>query len=278
MAPVTGIRQAFDRFTLRCSECQIEESFARSSGWEHLYNRFLKQHKHASAAADQLEGRADAVSRCALDGTVAPPEHVAVFQSQGRGASSSEAPATMDNACDPLLEHPTRQRLIDLISRSWGICEQELGRATQLGRNNIKYHLYKLNRFGLVQVLRHGRKNHYFPQDMPAKDVQRAIAIVQSDTLRDVAAILKARPDLSWRAMSAQLGITPRGFRYHVERLQESGLLVVDRTNRRYRTRFSASLEQALAGPTTNALSSARVGIAPTVSSAEPKALAASQA
>lgn len=148
----------------------------------------------------------------------------------------------------PALRHPTRLALYNLVRSNWGIWETELGRLSALGRNNVKYHLVRLVRARLVLAQPEGRKVHYFPRDMQATDLQRAIVNAQDGTRRAILELLRDHPQLSWRAISRILGVTPRAVRWHITQLSTAGLIQVERDGMYCRVQLNPLVEAVLGG------------------------------
>jgi predicted transcriptional regulator len=154
--------------------------------------------------------------------------------------------AIRDPEAAALLAHPTRRALFDLIQQQWGLCETELGRLTGLGRDNVKYHLQRLVRGRLVAAHPEGRKVHFFPRGAGPATVHRAVSSIQGDTRRRILGMLVRQPDLSWRAVSREVGITPRAVRWHLRQLADMDLLTVESEGGLRRTVLASSLLEAL--------------------------------
>lgn len=154
--------------------------------------------------------------------------------------------AVRDPETAALLAHPTRRALFDLIQHQWGLCETELGQLTGLGRDNVKYHLQRLVRARLVAAHPEGRKVHFFPRGAGPSTVHRAVSSVQGDTRRRILGMLVKQPDLSWRAVSREVGITPRAVRWHLRQLADMDLLTVESEGGLRKTVLATSLLEAL--------------------------------
>lgn len=148
----------------------------------------------------------------------------------------------------PLLWHEGRARLMDFIESNAGICETELSIRAGIDRNTAKYHLKRLLRAGLIAKRREGRRVHFFPRAMAFLDLQRAVAGAQGKTRGDILYLIHEKPEMSWRAVGRQLGITARAVRWHLEKLESAGLIRVDRSSKHRRVHLSATLEAVLRG------------------------------
>lgn len=148
----------------------------------------------------------------------------------------------------PLLWHEGRARLLDFIESNAGICETELSVRAGIDRSTAKYHLKRLLRAGLIARRREGRRVHFFPRDMPFLELQKAVAGARGETRRRILYLIHEKPEMSWRAVGRQLGITARAVRWHLEKLETANLIRVDRTAAHRRVHLSPALEAVLRG------------------------------
>lgn len=146
------------------------------------------------------------------------------------------------------MRHPARLALYQLVRSNWGIWETELGRLSSMGRSNAKYHLVRLVRARLVQAIPEGRKIHYFPRDIHAGELQKAIVNAQDPTRRHILELIRDQPQMSWRAISRLLNITPRAMRWHMQRLVAADLIEVERDGMYCRARLKPLLAAVLNG------------------------------
>ncbi len=151
----------------------------------------------------------------------------------------------------PLLWHEGRARLLDCIESNAGVCASELSLRAGIDRNTAKYHLKRLVHAGLVTRRREGRRTHFFPSTVPSPEVQTAVVGAQGETRRRILHLVHAQPDLSWRAVGRHLGITARAVRWHLERLERTRLIQVDRSTARRRVHMTPTLEAVLRGDLT---------------------------
>lgn len=179
--------------------------------------------------------------------THAPPWTAGFRQAPTPPADEERLRETLRDAeAAALLAHPTRRALFDLVQQQWGLCETELGRLTGLGRDNVKYHLQRLVRARLLAAHPEGRKVHFFPRGAGPATVHRAVSSIQGDTRRRILGMLVREPGLSWRAVSREVGITPRAVRWHLRQLADLDLLTVESEGGTRRTVLASSLLDAL--------------------------------
>lgn len=165
-----------------------------------------------------------------------PSESVPDARKAVNGGEAGAVPARIGSpilyrrAGPPQVEGPeTRTRILHLVRENPGICIQELADLMHLARNAIVYHLRRLVRAGQVSATRHGRRTSYFGLDIAAKIVRDAHTIMRLRTVRCVLENLRTNPTLGWRTLAKRLKLTPHTIRWHVARLEQAGLLHVDR-------------------------------------------------
>lgn len=147
-----------------------------------------------------------------------------------------------------MLEHATRRQLYDLIRQNMGLCEAELSDAIQQSRNTIKYHLKRMVRADIVRVRKEGRRLHYFSRDVHLLEIQRAVAVTQNETRRRILTFTQKNPRMSWRAISRRLGVTPRAVRWHMEKMEQLGLIDVERGNGACRVTLRPAVDAVMSG------------------------------
>lgn len=151
----------------------------------------------------------------------------------------------------PLLGHEGRARLLEFIESNAGICETELSVRAGIDRNTAKYHLKRLLRAGLVTKRREGRRVHFFPRNMAYMELQKAVAGARGETRRKILYLIHEKPEMSWRAIGRQLGITARAVRWHLERLESTNLIQIDRSTAHRKVHLTPALEAVLQGDPT---------------------------
>lgn len=161
----------------------------------------------------------------------------------GSGASSSSVAAARKYAPGlalftrfegaKVLEHPNRLALYDLISRKPGIRLQDLCGETDLSRTAVTHHLRLLENQHLIVSRRVGRSRHFFENGgrFP-REQKEAYAVLQNDRSREIADAIRARPGIIQKGLCEALGLRPSIVHWHVQRLQDAGLVAADRQGR----------------------------------------------
>jgi len=151
---------------------------------------------------------------------------------------------------DDLVTGP-RARLYDLISNDPGIHFSALLQATHWGAGHLQYHLWVLERGGVIVARKCGRFKRFFATAQAQETDRRAILVERDDRLRRLGDLLRAPARPSITQLARFLGISHQAVAYHVRRLDH--LRQPDSAFSRPRTR-SPSSEQAPVGRVTEPL------------------------
>lgn len=132
-----------------------------------------------------------------------------------------------------VLEHPNRAQLYDLVSRNPGIRLQDLCRETDLSRTAVTHHLRLLENQHLIVSRRVGRSRHFFENGGRFRREQKeAYAVLQNDRSKEIADVILGSPGIIQKALCEALDLRPSIVHWHVQRLQEAGLIQADRQGR----------------------------------------------
>jgi predicted transcriptional regulator len=137
-----------------------------------------------------------------------------------------------------LLAQPTRRRIFDFVVRHPGSSARTIQRGVGLGWGETAYHLGQLLRQGALRRERGGRRDYYFPPEIP--DLERQVLLsMQSAVERAVLVELARTPGLSFGDLCGRLGIGKSTLAFHLKFLLAAGILAAENlgATRRYRTR-----------------------------------------
>lgn len=136
-------------------------------------------------------------------------------------------------AKDKVLDHGTRQELLDRLRASPGSCVAELQAASGVSLNTIRHHLRVMQANGVVTSVKQGRRRCFFPVDTGWSAENRvAAAAISARAPRRVFRVIKSRPGIAQQELAAALGVTPTSIAFHARRLQEAGVVRAERTGR----------------------------------------------
>jgi predicted transcriptional regulator len=137
-----------------------------------------------------------------------------------------------------VLELPTRRRIFDFVGKHPGSSARSIQRGLGLGWGETTYHLDQLLEGGLLHRERGGRRDYYFPSDMPPVDRQMLLSM-QSTVERALLVELSRFPGLTFRELVARLGSGKTTIAFHLKFLVAVGTVDVSdsRSGRRYHAR-----------------------------------------
>jgi DNA-binding transcriptional ArsR family regulator len=143
---------------------------------------------------------------------------------------------------EDLLENPLRDDILDVVQRSPGISASELGRRLECGWGTLVYHLTVLERMQLISSAREGRHKRFFVQGRINYSDKAAVGLLANASARTLLDAIRDRPGLIQRDLGRLLGLSPGTVAWHVDRLEEAGLILKEEDGRVVRYYPSAKL------------------------------------
>jgi len=129
--------------------------------------------------------------------------------------------------------HP-RARITAEVQANPGASITDLASATGLGHTTVGHHVAVLQRRGLVVRERWGGSVRVFPTEL--NPLHRALlAQVRAPRTGEVLRALAEQPRATPIALSKLLGLHGKAVQWHLSRLEQAGILRVDRQHRPYR-------------------------------------------
>lgn len=129
-------------------------------------------------------------------------------------------------AKERLLDHGSRERLLDAIRAKPGQAVADLAERTGYPRNTVTYHLRVLEREGLVSSTRNGRNRLFFaPGSLPQRANADGFAALRHETTLAMARAIGANPGVDQKALCESVGLSPSLAHWHADRLVASGLV-----------------------------------------------------
>jgi predicted transcriptional regulator len=122
---------------------------------------------------------------------------------------------------------PNRRRVLMHIQAHPGSCLQEIADSIGLTRTALAHHLRALERDKLVSSVRQGRRVLLFPSSITRPAERSVLGLLRQASARAVLEALYVNPTESFRKVAVRLGMAPHTLRWHVQRLQEQGIIHV---------------------------------------------------
>ncbi len=119
---------------------------------------------------------------------------------------------------------PTRQAVLDRITQNPGIHKSALQRELGLGWGTISYHLDVLRRQGHVKTMPQGRQLRVFPMAVPDEHM-RWLSALREEVPQGILSSLAEKPGACIEEITADLGLSRRAVRRHLNLLAAQGLV-----------------------------------------------------
>lgn len=184
--------------------------------------RAAKLHVRAHGIVRDLAGRRRRTGELAA--IVAGPALLVVLGMVRRGKTRPDQAAAQ----------PLRAKLVELICRRPGLRLCNLWKAMNTPRGTAQYHLFVLERSGIVESTHGAGASRYFPAGIPHTD---ALSLLLRGRVLDLAGLVRRRPGCNQGQLIGVLGLSRRVFREYADLLVAAGLLQ-ERRDWRTRTYF----------------------------------------
>lgn len=126
---------------------------------------------------------------------------------------------------DEVLEHGKREEIYTLIRANPGIHAHDVSAKAGIGWGTTVYHLKLLEDNRLVVSRRLGRYKRFYVNAGHVTQHKDAYAALRHETTAAVARAVRATPGLIQKDLCASLGLQPSLVSWHIDRLEEAGLV-----------------------------------------------------
>ncbi|MFO7836774.1 MAG: helix-turn-helix domain-containing protein [Candidatus Thorarchaeota archaeon] len=132
-----------------------------------------------------------------------------------------------------LLLHPLRRDLYEVLCENPGTYLLELVNILESPLGTLSWHLRVLEREGLIKSMKFAGKRIYYPKMLRSTDAEKAYLTLRSDTAQEIFAHIVNKPGCYQKEMAEAIGVHHDTIRWHVARMQEVGLVRVEKKGRR---------------------------------------------
>jgi DNA-binding transcriptional ArsR family regulator len=150
---------------------------------------------------------------------------------------------------DEILDDPNRAAIYRLIQREAGISTKDVAEQLHLAWGTVTHHLGKLEKRRFVVSKKYGKYRRYFANGEGGTERKDQVAVLRLDRTGDVAALIRASPGLTQKAVSAALGVSSSTILWHVKRLESAGLITKVRDGKLVRYYPGEALPPVLVTP-----------------------------
>ena len=124
------------------------------------------------------------------------------------------------------LEHETRTAIYDHICAHPGIRLGTLAEDLGVNRGTLRYHLGRLQEFGMVTAAAVGGQTGYFENRQRYSELEAKVLIhLKNPNTREILFTLLEKPGASRRDLVERLGITASSVSWHLRRLRGAGIV-----------------------------------------------------
>lgn len=133
---------------------------------------------------------------------------------------------------EDILENPLRDDILEAVDSSPGISASELGRRLSCGWGTLVYHLTVLERMQLISSAREGRHRRFFVQGRINYSDKGAAGLLANPASRVILDAIRDTPGLIQRDLSRRIGLSAGTIAWHVERMENVGLIIKEEDGR----------------------------------------------
>lgn len=132
-----------------------------------------------------------------------------------------------------VLDHPGRTEVYHLVQANPGANFHELEKKVDFGASTLNYHLRVLERNQFVSRVKDGRYVRFFDRQSGHYSRHRkdAACALRNDTTAKIAAHIAQNPGAAQCDLAQRFGIAASTVSWHIRRLQENGLVMMQRDN-----------------------------------------------
>lgn len=160
--------------------------------------------------------------------------------------------------------HDVRGRIVALVQAEPGLHESEAARRLGISHTLAQYHVRMLAEFGLVEVRKFGGRKCLFAAGQMGR-AEKTLVLAEKGRGAQVVDIVASQPGIGQRELARALGIRESSVKWHLDRLEQNQVVVVERSLEGKRVRLSPEAERA------RGLSLARAALPAAVPGAEPR-------
>ncbi len=157
-----------------------------------------------------------------------------------------------------LLLHPFRRELYQVLCENPGTYLLELVDILESPLGTLTWHLRILEREVLVKSLKFAGKRIFYPKMLRSEEAEMAYVTMRSETAQKIFAFIVNNSGCYQEQMAENLGVHHDTVRWHISRMEEVGLVRVERVGRK-KKHYLAELGQHLLQGSLNTISEAYI-------------------
>lgn len=128
-------------------------------------------------------------------------------------------------SADQLLELDSRRRIYDFLVAAPGIHLRGLQRSLGMPIGTLEYHLYQMERHGVLVTRSEGRFKAYFTQDGLDRRDRDYLYYLRQEMPRRISIEVADAPGITFRVLASHLPISASTLSFHLKKLLHAGML-----------------------------------------------------
>jgi predicted transcriptional regulator len=141
-------------------------------------------------------------------------------------------PKIRASKAESLLLLESRRRIYDYIKVVPGIHLRALQRELSMPLGTLEYHLYQMEREGLLVTREDGRFKGYFPADELDRRDRDYLYYLRQEMPRRISVEVAHEPGVSFQHLAQRLPISPSTLSFHLKKLLKAGMLAEQQVGR----------------------------------------------
>ncbi len=134
---------------------------------------------------------------------------------------------------EKVLKLEVRKKIMKEIAKSPGIHFRELQRRTKLAVGSLQYHLDVLQKVHLIKTVKKGKFVRFFPViGEQTEEEKETLSFLRDDSVRKIVLLLLSKEQVNNKQISDFLALSPSTVSFHLQKLEEGGLIVKHRQGR----------------------------------------------
>lgn len=162
----------------------------------------------------------------------------------GLGAVALAVPLYRRIARGRVLHHDVRGRILALVRENPGLHESAAAKTLGISHTLAQYHVRMLAEFGFVEVKRFGGRKHLFAAGQLGR-AEKSLLLAEKGRGAQLVDLVAAQPGIAQRELARAMGVRESSVKWHLDRLEAQGVVLVARGLDGKRVRLSPETEQA---------------------------------
>lgn len=146
-----------------------------------------------------------------------------------------------------VLDNERRKMVFEYISENPGRSIEEIASGLNLKRDTLRYHVKRLNQGNYIVIENTDNTKRIFPNHMTYTDLERrVISICHNPTQLKIISLISNYPGIRNSELKDELGISKSAVSWHINRLENAGILSCRKSGRAKHYYIKSGLEDVI--------------------------------